>query len=64
MTLPAPSTPIVDALKALGLTEAERDTILALAHVRTLGDLPVVLDRGEVTDAALAKKIKKALSEK
>ena len=61
MTLPAPSAPIHEALAALALTEAERAACVALTGVRTLGDLAVVLERGEV-ESVLAKKLKKLLT--
>ncbi len=56
MTLPPPSTPILEAITALRLTADERTAVLALTHVRTLGDLIAVLERGEI-DQPLANKI-------
>lgn len=50
------TTPIQEAVEALGLPEE----VLTLPAVRTLGDLRVVLERGEV-EKVLAQKIKKAL---
>ena len=44
-----PSTPIDEALTALGLPDA------VWPGVRTLGDLLVVIARGEVEDAAVLK---------
>lgn len=53
--------PIGDwATKQKDLTEDERASLASLPGVRTLGDLRVVIDRGEV-DKALAAKLKKAL---
>lgn len=48
ITLPL-STPIADALVALGLPDA------TWTGVRTLGDLLVAIERGEVDDAAVLK---------
>lgn len=53
-------TPITEALGALKLTAEECATIFALTHVRTVGDLLVVLERDELPKA-LAAKLKKAL---
>ena len=47
--LPPPSTPIDEALAVLGLPDA------TWPGVRTLGDLLVVIARGEVEDAAVLK---------
>ena len=47
--LPPPSTPIDEALVALGLPDA------AWPGVRTLGDLLAVIERGAVEDAAVLK---------
>ncbi len=60
MTLPPPSTPITEALDTLRLTADERTAVLALVHVRTLGDLAVAIERKEV-EKELAAKVKKAL---
>lgn len=54
------TTPIADALAALDLSPDERAAVLALPAVRTLGDLRVVLERGEV-EKGLAKKLGKVL---
>jgi len=61
-----PSTPILEALNRLcetnALTEKDRAALSTPpVGVRTLGDLRVVIERGEMADAALAKKLKKAL---
>ena len=53
-------TPIDEALQALPLSDAEREACTALAGVRTLGDLLIVLERGEI-ESKLAAKLKKAL---
>ena len=55
------TTPIQEALKALPLTPDERAAVVALPGVRTLGDLVVVLERGDVPKE-LAAKIRKVLS--
>lgn len=52
--------PIDEAAKALKLGKEDSEAVCALVGVRTLGDLLVVLERGEV-DKALAAKLKKAL---
>lgn len=52
--------PITEAVKALSLSEDDRAVVLSLVGVRTLGDLRVILERGEV-EKALAQKLKKAL---
>lgn len=49
MTLPDPSTPIDEALKALRLPAA------AYPAVRTFGDLLVEVERGHIEDAAVLK---------
>lgn len=54
------TTPIGEACDALGLSAADRTAILSLVGVRTLGDLRVVLDRGEV-EKGLEKKLRKVL---
>lgn len=62
-----PSTPIYDALVALrdaGALTAADFTALSEpvpAGVWTLGDLVVVVARGEITDKRLATKLKKVL---
>lgn len=53
--------PIDEAAKALRLTKEDSEAVCALVGVRTLGDLLVVLERGEV-EKALAGRIKKALA--
>lgn len=57
----APSTPIRDALgllvRARLLTEDESAALL-LPGVWTWGDIPVILGRGEITDAGLGKKVR------
>ncbi len=55
-----PSTPILETIVALHLNADERTAVLALTHVRTLGDLVTVLERGEI-DQPLANKIGDAL---
>jgi hypothetical protein len=54
------TTPIEEAAQALGLSEEDSAAVLSLVGVRTLGDLRVVLERGEV-EKALAATLKKAL---
>lgn len=54
------TTPIAEACDALGLDTAERLAVISLVGVRTLGDLRVVLERGEV-EKALEKKLRKVL---
>jgi len=61
VTLPPPSTPIVEALDSLHLTADERAACLALTGVRTLGDLSVVVSRGAFKDTALEDKLAKVL---
>lgn len=56
------STPIEEAGQALKLSAADRETIVALPGVRTLGDLRAVLERGEV-EKALAAKLKKTIKD-
>ncbi len=62
VVLPPPSTPIADALVALrgagGLSAADCEGLGNLVGVRTLGDLVVVLARGEITDKKLREKLK------
>lgn len=62
----APSVPISNALdllvKARLLTEEESAALL-LPAVWTWGDVPVILERGEITDAGLEKKIRGLLGE-
>ena len=53
--------PIDEAVQHLALTETERAVVCALPGVRTAGDLVTVLERGDVEDAKLAAKLKKAL---
>ena len=53
--------PIDEAAKALKLGKEDSAAVCSLVGVRTLGDLLVVLERGEV-DKALAGRIKKALA--
>lgn len=53
MTLPDPSTPIDDALKALKLP------CVQYPAVRTFGDLVAVIERGEVDDPAVLKALGK-----
>lgn len=64
VALPPPSTPIADALLALrdagGLTVGDCRGLADLVGVRTLGDLQVVLERGEVEEK-LARKLRKVL---
>ncbi len=55
-----PSTPILEAIVALHLNADERTAVLALAHVRTLGDLAVAIERKEV-EKELAAKVKRVL---
>lgn len=59
MTIPD-STPIQDVVQVLNLDTDEGEAVLSLSGVRTLGDLRVVIERGEV-EKALAAKLKKAL---
>ncbi len=63
-TIPA-STPIADALVALRdagvLSVAECEALGQQVGVRTLGDLVVVLGRGEVADERLATKLRQVL---
>ena len=47
LNLPDPSTPIDEALNALGLPRADYPA------VRTFGDLLAVVERGEVDDPAV-----------
>lgn len=54
------TTPIGEACDALGLSADDRAAVLSLVAVRTLGDLRVVLERGEVPKE-LAAKLRKAL---
>lgn len=57
----APSTPIKEALSLLvkaHLLKEEEATALLLPAVWTWGDIPVILERGEITDAELAEKIR------
>lgn len=60
----APSTPIREALgllvKARLLTEEESAALL-LPAVWTWGDVPVILERGEITDAGLEEKVRRLL---
>lgn len=53
-------TPIDEAVKAMELSDTDSAVILALPGVRTLGDLVVVLERGDV-EAKLAARLRKAL---
>lgn len=55
------TTPIREACDELRLTAEERLAVIALVAVRTLGDLKVVLERGEVPKD-LAAKLRKVLS--
>lgn len=63
-SIPPDSTPIADALLSLRdmsvLTIADCAVVGAAVGVRTLGDLRVVIDRGEL-DEKLAKKLRQAL---
>ncbi len=61
MTIPPPSTPILEALDTLRLTADERTAVLALAHVRTLGDLATVVERKEIMDKELTAKLRKLI---
>ena len=56
----ADSTPIADACKALKLSQADTEAVCTLVGVRTLGDLRVVLTRGEV-EPLLAKRLAKLI---
>jgi hypothetical protein len=53
--------PIDEAVQHLALTETERAAVCALPGVRTVGDLVIVLERGEVGDTKLVAKLKKVL---
>ncbi len=65
MTLPDPSTPILEALAAMlragQLDKAEHAFLSAPIPVAvwTFGDLPVVTARNEIKDKALSGKLKK-----
>lgn len=54
------TTPIGEVVECLGLSPEDGAAVLSLVAVRTLGDLRVVLERGEV-EKTLAAKLKKAL---
>ena len=62
-----PSTPILEALNRLAeanaITMEEREKFINTrpSACRTLGDLRAVLERGEITDAKLAAKLKKII---
>lgn len=62
---PPPSTPVADALVALrgagGLSAADCEGLGNLVGVRTLGDLQTVLERGEIADKKLEKKLRQVL---
>ena len=68
MTELAPSTPILDALMHLRdttrLTLADFDALInpLPSGVRVLDDLRVVVERGEIENKVLARKIKGLLS--
>ncbi len=53
--------PITEALDTLRLTADERTAVLALVHVRTLGDLATVIERKEIADKELAAKLRKLI---
>jgi hypothetical protein len=58
---PDHGTPITEAVRSLGLNEAERAAVCALPGVHTLGDLVTVLARKEIDDAKLVAKLSKVL---
>lgn len=55
------TTPINEALDALDLTADERSACQSLVGVRTLGDLRVVIERGNILDEALAMLLRVAI---
>lgn len=55
------TTPIMTALAVLDLTDDEKLAVVALVGVRTLGDLRVVLERGDILDEAFAMLLRVAI---